>query len=206
MNCRRPPRTPAEVARRAENARHKAERDGAPTTRKTSRATKAPTVSPAAARILEVAGVLVVGKLVTVRPGLVRVEIPPPLALPRSRRVECPSWLEVVRAMPCSVCGMGRSFRDSLLAVASVGWKGVRQSEPNHHPARGPSGGGSDLETHPACRRCHRGLTDHPGVISIGTRDRYVADTLLAIMRAIRDGYLHPSILIAAGTESIIGD
>lgn len=220
MTSRRPPRPPAEEARRAENKRTKeaqlaaAGRPLAPS-RKTARASRSVEVSPAAERTLAAAGVAIVGELVTVRRGLLGLELEPPPAQPKPRRVEAPAWLAVVRAMPCSVCGAGRPFRDSLLAVASVGWKGVAQSEPNHHPARGPAGGGSDLETHPLCRACHRAFTDHRptadgprrGMILTAVEcEAAVGRTLLLIVRAVRDGYLSPAILIAAGVEAVIGD
>lgn len=216
MNRRRSPRSPEETARRTENTRAKAAqlaaagRPLAPS-RKTSRASRAAKVAPAAERVLAAVGVFIVGVLVTIRRGLLGIELEPPPAQPKPRRVEAPSWLAVVRAMPCSVCGVGRSFRDSLLAVASLGWKGVAQSEPNHHPTRGSAGGGSDLETHPACRTCHRFITEGSAIwgrLPTTTKelDTLVADTLLAVVRAIRDGYLSPSVLIAAGVEAIVGD
>jgi len=133
---------------------------------------------------------------------------------PKPCRMEAPTYLEVVRCMPCSVCGKGVPFYVALAAASeAMDLRAGAQSECNHHPGRGSSGGGSDFEVHPVCGPspfgCHGAITDekpneHGHRVTVEERTRYVADTLLAVMVAIRHGRLHPEILLAASVEAVM--
>src|SRR5206468_1180538 len=88
------------------------------------------------------------------RTAEVVVDLLAPLTGGKVRRLKSRTWRRLVRAMPCAICGKGFPFYQGLQLADG-------QSDPNHYPGRGRAGGGSDLETHPACRRCHDLITDH---------------------------------------------
>lgn len=144
--------------------------------------------------VLAVAG-RVLGEVVQVDKRMSRVRLVPGGARPKARAIRAPSWLEVVRMMPCAGCGAGRPFREQLGA-------GAAQSEAHHAPGRGRAAGGSDLETCPLCRACHEQATAHR--ISERDQERLVAETLLRVVRAIREGRIAPGLLIAAGVEAVV--
>lgn len=116
-------------------------------------------------------------------------------------RVVAPSYLAAVRMMPCSICGKGRPFYQQLQL-------GTPQSEANHHPGRGRSGGGSDLETHPVCVPspfgCHGQITENKVPHQDATCSLAVALTLHQVVAAIREGRLQCGILLAMGVEAVL--
>lgn len=170
-------RTPADIARRTARTAGRAAQDAmkAGTTYpplladKPTRKPRAPLVSPATIAALAQQGVeldpdgrLYVGKLSRTSYGPLTVLDIIGQAQPRPVAVKSPPRLAIVRCMPCSVCGKGRSFYESLQRVADAGdWKAGAQSEANHHPAKGRGGGGSDYLVHPACTACHKLITDN---------------------------------------------
>lgn len=115
-------------------------------------------------------------------------------SLPKVKRVTSPTWLAVVRLMPCAFCGHDPAwtFRLSLSVLRP-------QSECNHYPGRGRAGGGSDLEVHPACSACHRKITEH--LISDLEQADAVARTQWQIVAAIGLGWLLPEFLVQVGAE-----
>lgn len=145
-----------------------------------------------------------IGLLEPVHPGPhapVKLRLYASAAQSKPLRVSAPSWLAVVRMMPCAICGKGRDFAEQLRI-------GVSQSEANHYPGRGRSGGGSDLETHPACGPspfgCHGRITD--GKVPDATQAAAVAAALHCGMQAVRLGLLPPAILLAVGVEAVLGN
>lgn len=115
-------------------------------------------------------------------------------AQPKPLRVVAPTWLQLVRTMPCSAPGCSTPA----------------PSEANHHPGRGASGGGSDLEVHPVCRECHAAITEHRPlrdgkVATHQLLDLLVQRTLLQGVRAVRSGRVQAGIMLAAGVEILIG-
>lgn len=115
------------------------------------------------------------------------------LALDKPRAIRSPTWLALVRAMPCSFCSAGRPF---LVQISM----GRAQSEAHHVPGRGR--GGSDLETCPACRACHERCTRHE--ISEAEQEVAVRRTGHAILAAIRRGEVPPGFLLAVAIEVVI--
>jgi hypothetical protein len=163
-------------------------------------------VPPAAVATLAAAGVdlgagapVGIGRLVAAHAGP-SAPLKVQLALggaahPKPARVVAPSWLEVVRMLPCDRCSRGRPLYEQLQL-------GRAQSEANHHPRKGRAGGGSDLEAHPLCTDCHKVATANQ--IPDATLDAWVARTLLTVVRAIREGRLDSGILLAAWVEAVI--
>lgn len=134
-----------------------------------------------------------VGRVERSSSGALRVAIGP--LHPRLQRITSPTWLQLVRSLPCAICGRGVPF---LVALRS----GRAQSEANHYPGRGRSGGGSDLETHPACSPCHMEITDHR--ISDERQAQAVAETYTRIMESIRLGQLERATLLAVAVEAVL--
>lgn len=62
------------------------------------------------------------------------------LSLAKPIREECPDYLELVRTLPCCLCGA--------------------PSEPHHLKAGGVGTKGPDMISAPLCRRCHRAVED----------------------------------------------
>ena len=133
------------------------------------------------------------------------LRVPRPLSYAAQGRpvgIEAPTWLDIVRMMPCAICGAGAPFERQLLL-------GKPQSEPNHWPPKGMGGGGgSDFETHPACRECHRAITDErpteQGVrVTHDMLDLAVAQTMRRIFLAIRAGTLQIETLTSGAVEAL---
>lgn len=130
---------------------------------------------------------------------------------PRAAPIKSLTWLRLVRTMPCSL--------PDCPSRPGIAWKGtakpphlpwydalarnVAQCDPNHHPSKGASGGGSDLETHPACRPCHERITLHQ--IPHELLGELVADTLLQVVKALRDGRLPREVLAQVAAEVLAG-
>lgn len=118
-------------------------------------------------------------------------------ALPKPHRVVSPTWLSLVRMMPCSLCGQGRRFYEQLQLDVS-------QSEANHYPSRGATAGGSDFETHPVCRACHQDITTHQ--VLDGDLAFAVGETIYNVLMAVRNGRLQVGVLLACALEAVLGD
>lgn len=116
--------------------------------------------------------------LAAVRVGRVR-----PVSIPivKAVRLKSPAWLELVRALPCAVCGR------------------KPPSEAHHWPHR--SAGGSDLETIPLCRSCHRKATAN--ALS-ADQDLLVAATLHRLLRSVRTGTIDARVLLAMAVEVVL--
>ena len=147
----------------------------------------------------------VVGVINRTSYGPMRVDQTIGPAQPKPVRIESPTWLALVRCLPCGCCARGRAFEESLRLAAEAGdWKAGAQSEANHHPAKGMGGGGSDFLTHPACTPCHRKITErHPDaqVMECGLA---VAKAQAAIFLAIRSGALQIATLVACSVEAMV--
>ena len=127
-------------------------------------------------------------------------------AFPRAQRLTSPTYLQLVRTMPCSLPDC--PSRANAPAPPNRPWfqalqLGRAQCDPNHHPGRGASGGGSDLETHPVCRPCHERVTLHK--IPRDLLDRLVAETLLQVVQALRAGRLPREVLGQITAEALAG-
>ena len=102
---------------------------------------------------------------------------------PKPRHLRSPTYLDEVRKLPCSLCAASPP------------------SQANHHPGKGPDGGGSDLATHPVCDRCHRDITEHRIKAADPRLKRAVADTLATIFWAVREGKVSYTTLTAVCVE-----
>jgi hypothetical protein len=131
-------------------------------------------------------------------------------AQPKARALRSPTWLHLVRLMPCLVPGCTakghRPIHEQFAHLATA----KPQSDPNHYPGKGRDGGGSDFETHPACRRCHTLITDRRLVLPSraetleGMQHRLVAQTQGWILLGFHTGRLRPELLLACAVEAMI--
>lgn len=178
----------------------------------------APTAAALAQQGVDLVGTnLFIGTLERTSYGPLRVVEALGQAHPKPQKIESPTRLAIVRLMPCSVCGKGRSFEESLRWVAESGdWKVGAQSEANHHPAKGRGGGGSDYLVHPVCTDCHRKITDnveamvkvegllqHLRVTGL-VLHALVAETSRLIDLAIREGKLQTATLVACSVAAFV--
>ena len=148
-------------------------------------------------------GRVLLGPLQALRHGPVRVQAALGPAQAKLACVESPTWLALVRCMPCAICGRGISFEGAVaLAQLAGDWRAGAQSEANHHPGKGPSGGGSDFLTHPACSDCHFKITNHALPNAAERCEQAVAQTHHAISLAIHAGKFQIAILVACAVEA----
>ena len=103
------------------------------------------------------------------------------LLVPRTRPIRTATWLELVRRLPCAFCGA------------------AAPSDPHHYPGKGATGGGSDLETCPACRTCHDQV--HAGTIPATAQAGAVQRTMRAILMGVRTGEVLTETLLAIALE-----
>jgi hypothetical protein len=126
---------------------------------------------------------------------------------PRAQRIAAPTYLKLVRMMPCSLPDCPSRSAYNRYPPHRPWHEAIQlntaQCDPNHHPSRGASGGGSDLETHPVCRPCHERVTLHK--VPRELLDRLVADTLLQVVRALRAGRLPLELLAQVAAEALAG-
>ncbi len=119
------------------------------------------------------------------------------LAFPKIECLKSPTWLRLVRMLPCAICGRWRDFYEQLQLDAP-------QSEANHYPGRGRAAGGSDLETHPACPACHLKITENRLPDSDRLQTLAVQRTTHTIFTAIREGRVPADAMLAVALELIV--
>lgn len=118
-----------------------------------------------------------------------------PPAFPKPRAIRSPMWLRIVRTFPCFM------NPDHGLPYARAAKEGLQQSDPHHYPTKGSSGGGSDLETMPVCRRCHELITDGKLDPAGSIQELGVVETQRAVFRMLRAGTLPLEALLVVAQE-----